>query len=77
MILPFQTLTQRSRKHVNEKDLKTKIAVMAFDILYLNNESLLEHTFENRRKNLRDSISQVQGKFMFAKNSDTSDFDEL
>lgn len=26
-ILPFQTLANRSRKHVNEKDLKTKIAI--------------------------------------------------
>jgi DNA ligase-1 len=26
-ILPFQALTQRSRKHVNEKDLETKIAI--------------------------------------------------
>lgn len=49
IILPFQTLTQRSRKHVNEKDLKTKIAVMAFDCLFFNGVSLLENTFEERR----------------------------
>ena len=35
-ILPFQTLTQRSRKHVNQEDLKTKIAIQAFDRLYYN-----------------------------------------
>ena len=41
IILPFQALTQRSRKHVNETDLKTKIAIQAFDLLYLNDKSLL------------------------------------
>lgn len=50
---------------------------MAFDILYLNDESLLEHTFEDRRKNLHTSFEELVGKFMFAKSSDTSDFGEL
>ena len=61
IILPFQTLTQRSRKHVNEKDLKTKIAVMAFDMIYLNDTSLLEETFESRRKSLHSSFKEVPG----------------
>lgn len=50
---------------------------MAFDILYLNDESLLEETFVDRRKKLHTSFGEVTGKFMFAKSSDTSDFDEL
>lgn len=50
---------------------------MAFDILYLNDESLLEQTFEHRRKKLHDSFGELAGKFMFAKSSDTSDFEEL
>ena len=48
-ILPFQSLSQRARKHVSEKDLKTKIAVQAFDLLYLNGKPLLKETFEYRR----------------------------
>lgn len=41
-ILPFQILTQRSRKNVTEEDLKTKICICAFDLLYLNGQSLLK-----------------------------------
>jgi len=40
-IMAFQALAGRSRKHVNEKDLETKIAIQAFDLIYLNNKSLL------------------------------------
>jgi len=77
IILPFQTLTQRSRKHVNEKDLKTKIAIMAFDCIYLNDKSLLEMTFEDRRKQLHGALGEMPGKFMFAISTDTSSFEEL
>lgn len=55
-ILPFQTLANRSRKHVNEKDLKTKIAIQAFDLLYFNNKPLLKETFEDRRATLRSKF---------------------
>lgn len=49
-ILPFQTLTQRSRKNVTEEDLKTKICICAFDLLYLNGRSLLKESFSVRRE---------------------------
>ena len=48
-ILPFQILQNRSRKHVNDKDLETHICIMSFDILYLNGRSLLQETFQDRR----------------------------
>ena len=57
-ILPFQSLSGRSRKHVSEKDLQTKIAVMPFDLLYLNNTSLLKETFEKRRKLLHTTFKE-------------------
>ena len=44
-ILSFQTLAGRSRKHVNEEDLKKKVAIQAFDLIYLNGKSLLQETF--------------------------------
>ncbi len=51
-ILPFQNLTQRSRKNVTEEDLKTKICICAFDLLYLNGKSLLKEPFIKRRETL-------------------------
>jgi len=77
IILPFSAITQRSRKHVTEKDLKTKICIMAFDILYLNGKSLLEETLKERRKYLREDFGELKGKFMFAVHSDSSDVNEL
>ena len=55
-ILPFQILTQRSRKNVTEEDLKTKICICAFDLLYLNGKSLLKQTFTERRKALHTNF---------------------
>jgi len=50
---------------------------MGFDLLYLNGESLLEDTFQQRRKKLHTQLGELKGKFMFAKSTDTADFDEL
>lgn len=76
-ILPFQSLAGRSRKHVNEKDLQTKIAIMPFDLLYLNGKSLLKETFKARRDLLRNTFKTQQGEFMFAIGKDTSNFEDL
>lgn len=49
-ILPFQTISGRSRKHIKDKDLKTKLNVFCFDILYLNGESFLTHQLHARQE---------------------------
>lgn len=43
-ILPFQTLSQRSRKHITKADLDNHVAVFAFDLLFLNGEPLITKT---------------------------------
>lgn len=62
---------------MTEKDLKTKIALQAFDILYLNGKSLLKETLEERRKILHQTFKTQQGRFMFAKGIDTKNFEDL
>jgi len=37
-VLPFQQLMTRKRKDVKVEDVKVKVCVFAFDILYLNGE---------------------------------------
>jgi DNA ligase 1 len=69
-ILPFQTLTQRSRKNVTEEDLKTKICICAFDLIFLNGKSLLKEPFVVRRETLHKNLHEVQNSFMFAKFKD-------
>jgi len=37
-LLPFQELSRRKRKDVKIEDIKIKVLLFAFDILYLNGE---------------------------------------
>ena len=55
--LPFQTLTQRSRKWVTEKDLDIKICICAFDLLYLNATPKLKEPHIVRRALLHQSLN--------------------
>ncbi|CAM9132058.1 unnamed protein product [Laminaria digitata] len=66
-LLPFQQmLSTRGRKDVDAKDVKVKVIVEAFDILYLNGKSLLQHPLQERRKALRNTFKEVDGRFRFA-----------
>ncbi|CDW77798.1 dna ligase 1 [Stylonychia lemnae] len=69
-ILPFQVLTQRSRKNVTEEDLKTKICVCAFDLLYLNGKSLLKENFTTRRSLMHYHFKEKEHSLIFAKYKD-------
>ena len=43
-LLTFQTLTNRARKDVNIHEVKVKVGVYAFDLMYLNGRVSLECT---------------------------------
>ena len=53
-ILPFQLLTTRSRKNVKQEDIKIKVCCFLFDIIYLNEKDLCNHTLNQRRDVLKD-----------------------
>ncbi|XP_073513918.1 DNA ligase 1 isoform X2 [Phyllobates terribilis] len=76
-IQPFQVLTTRKRKDVEASDIKVQVCVYAFDMLYLNGESLVREPFSKRRKLLRESFTELEGQFMFATYMDTSNTDEI
>ncbi|KAE8226112.1 hypothetical protein CF319_g1253 [Tilletia indica] len=52
-LLPFQTLASRSRKDVQLKDVKVKVGIFAFDLMYLNGQPLLKTAFRQRRQLLK------------------------
>ena len=76
-LLPFQVLTTRKRKDVKAEDVKVKVCLFVFDILYFNGKSLLKCTLEERRKVLRDNFNEVPDKFQFATGMDAKNVEEI
>ncbi|KAA0190230.1 DNA ligase [Fasciolopsis buskii] len=76
-ILPFQVLSTRKRKDVEEATVRVQVCVFPFDLLYLNGVSLIEKPLRIRRQILRNTFSQLTGEFMFATSLDSSDTDEI
>lgn len=76
-ILPFQVLSTRKRKTADDDEIKVKVCLFAFDLLHLNDKSLIKLTLEERRKILRDSFNETPGKFMFAQSHDVQSLDEI
>ena len=57
--LPFQELMHRRRKHKLDQAITNyPITVNFFDILYHNGKELLNHSYNERRKNLEDVIKE-------------------
>lgn len=76
-ILPFQVLSTRKRKDVKEEDIKVKVGVFAFDLLFLNGESLVKRPFRERRKLLQESFEPLEGRFYFAQGNDVSQLEDI
>ncbi|KAI9728652.1 MAG: hypothetical protein M1828_002758 [Chrysothrix sp. TS-e1954] len=76
-VLPFQQLMTRKRKDVKVEDVKVKVCVFAFDMLFLNGEALVNHPFRSRREALHDAFTEAEGEFLFAKYGNTSQLDEI
>uniref|UniRef100_A0A3P8X3V9 DNA ligase n=1 Tax=Cynoglossus semilaevis TaxID=244447 RepID=A0A3P8X3V9_CYNSE len=76
-IQPFQVLTTRKRKDVDATEIKVQVCVYAFDLLYLNGESLVRQPLSRRRSLLKDSFSEVEGEFVFARSINSNNTDTI
>ncbi|ORZ39462.1 ATP-dependent DNA ligase [Catenaria anguillulae PL171] len=76
-ILPFQVLSTRKRKDVKEENITVQVCIFAFDLLYLNGESLLRHTLQDRRALLHAHFVPVPGQFAFAKSMESNNLDDI
>ncbi|ODQ67022.1 ATP-dependent DNA ligase [Nadsonia fulvescens var. elongata DSM 6958] len=76
-ILPFQVLSTRKRKDVETGNIKIRVCVFGFDILYFNGRSLLRSSLKERREVLKSAFQEVEGIFSFAKYVDSSFLEDI
>ncbi|EGO57534.1 hypothetical protein NEUTE1DRAFT_41251 [Neurospora tetrasperma FGSC 2508] len=76
-LLPFQQLMTRKKKDVKLEDVKVKVCVFAFDLLYLNGQAVVEKSLRERRELLREAFKPVEGEFAFATSMDGQELDEI
>ncbi|KAG2193366.1 hypothetical protein INT47_001023 [Mucor saturninus] len=76
-ILPFQVLSTRKRKDVKEEDITVRVAVFAFDCLYLNGKSLLQDSLAVRREKLNDAFHETKDEFYFATHMDSNNIEDI
>ncbi|KAF9256931.1 ATP-dependent DNA ligase [Marasmius fiardii PR-910] len=76
-LMPFQELSRRKRKDVKVEDIQVRVCLFAFDLLYLNGEPLLHKSLSERRKLLQEYFQPVDGKFQFAKASDSEATEDI
>ncbi|KAF5689213.1 DNA ligase 1 [Fusarium denticulatum] len=76
-VLPFQQLMTRKKKDVKVEDVKIKVCVFAFDLLYLNGEAVVEKALRERRELLETAFNPVEGEFSFATHMNGQELDEI
>ncbi|XP_069857160.1 DNA ligase 1-like isoform X1 [Dipodomys merriami] len=76
-IQPFQVLTTRKRKEVEASEIQVQVCLYAFDLIYLNGESLVREPLSRRRQLLRDNFVEMEGEFVFATSLDTKDTEQI
>ncbi|XP_023377896.1 DNA ligase 1 [Pteropus vampyrus] len=76
-IQPFQVLTTRKRKEVDAAEIQVQVCLYAFDLIYLNGESLVREPLSRRRQLLRENFMETEGEFVFATSLDTKDTDQI
>lgn len=76
-VLPFQQLMTRKRKDVKIADVKVKVCVFAFDLLYLNGAAIVEQPLRARRELLQAAFTPVEGEMAFATHTDGQELDTI
>ncbi|KAL5598893.1 uncharacterized protein BROUX77_005926 [Berkeleyomyces rouxiae] len=76
-VLPFQTLMTRKKKDVKIEDVKIKVCVFAFDLLYLNGEAVVEKSLRERRDLLKAALVPTEGEFALATSMDSRELEDI
>ncbi|KAI1376696.1 ATP-dependent DNA ligase [Hypoxylon crocopeplum] len=76
-VLPFQQLMTRKKKDVKVEDVKVKVCVFAFDLLFLNGEPVVEKSLRERRELLHGAFQPIEGEFAFATHMNGRELEEI
>ena len=69
-LLPFQRLSTRKKQEDDPDKVTVPVIVEAFDLLYLNGQSLIRLPLEERRRLLRLNFTTSENRFGFAASAD-------
>lgn len=76
-VLPFQQLMSRKKKDVKIEDVKVKVCVFAFDLLFWNGQAVVQKPLRQRRELLYSSFISTPGEFSFAVGMDGQELEEI
>lgn len=76
-ILPFQVLMTRGKINVTNSNIKVKVCLFLFDLIYFNDSPLLTSTFRERRTILHSKLPKIEGELEYAQSKDTDDTEEI
>ncbi|GMI19873.1 hypothetical protein TrRE_jg9856 [Triparma retinervis] len=73
ILVPFQVLSTRKREMAEGEEAEVKVIVQAFDLMFLNGESLMAKSLSDRRELMKKNFKAVQNKFRFAVSLDAQE----
>lgn len=64
-------------KDATSDDIKVQVCIFAFDLIYLNGQTLIDMALRKRREKLYEYFPRVDTKLMFAERIDTNSSDSI
>jgi DNA ligase-1 len=66
-----------SCKDADVSEIKVRVCVFLFDLLYVNGQSLTQKPLAERRNLLKEHFQEVEEKFKFVTSMDTNSMEEV
>lgn len=74
---PFSSIQSRKKKYNENEQAKVPVCLFLFDLLLLNDCSIINKNLELRRKSLAESFTEIKGKIEFVQYKDIECFSEV
>lgn len=60
-----------------ETDIKIEVCIFAFDLIYINGQSLINKSLAKRRELMHQYLPPAENKFMYAINMTSNDVEKI